>query len=415
MRALLSRAHPVIFSAWTLCAAFFAYFCMYGFRKPFAVGTFDGELWGVDLKILLIVGQMLGYCLSKFIGIKVVSELPGARRGLAIAALIGTAQLALVVFAVVPEGLKPAAMFLNGMPLGMIWGLVFGFLEGRKVSDFLGAGLCASFIVASGFVKTVGKWLLDGGVPEVWMPAASGAIFLLPMALFTWMLAQVPPPSADDEAARTKRAPMDGPARRAFVARYAGGIVAVVAAYIVLTAYRDFRDNFAREIWDAVGYSEKPEIMTTSELPIAFASLVAIALIVAVKKNRLAVLAVHGLMVAGALLVLATTWLYTEGHLGPAPWMISVGLGLYLAYVPFNCVLFDRLVAAGGSVATAGFMIYVADAFGYLGSVGLLLYKNFGEPDLSWLDFFINFSWVMGIACAVGFGASALYFFRATR
>jgi len=415
VRALLSRAHPVIFSAWTLCAAFFAYFCMYGFRKPFAVGTFDGELWGVDLKILLIVGQMLGYCLSKFIGIKVVSELPGARRGLAIAALIGTAQLALVVFAVVPEGLKPAAMFLNGMPLGMIWGLVFGFLEGRKVSDFLGAGLCASFIVASGFVKTVGKWLLDGGVPEVWMPAASGAIFLLPMALFTWMLAQVPPPSADDEAARTKRAPMDGPARRAFVARYAGGIVAVVAAYIVLTAYRDFRDNFAREIWDAVGYSEKPEIMTTSELPIAFASLVAIALIVAVKKNRLAVLAVHGLMVAGALLVLATTWLYTEGHLGPAPWMISVGLGLYLAYVPFNCVLFDRLVAAGGSVATAGFMIYVADAFGYLGSVGLLLYKNFGEPDLSWLDFFINFSWVMGIACAVGFGASALYFFRATR
>ena len=49
-----------------------------------------------------------------------------------------------------------------------------------------------------------------------------------------------------------------------------------------------------------------------------------------------------------------------------ATWMISVGIGLYFGYVPVNCVLFDRLIAAVGKVATAGFLIYVADASGYL-------------------------------------------------
>ena len=95
--------------------------------------------------------------------------------------------------------------------------------------------------------------------------------------------------------------------------------------------------------------------------------------------------------------------------------MISVGLGLYLGYVPVNCVLFDRLIAAVGKVATAGFLIYVADASGYLGSVGLLLYKNFGQPTLSWLSFFTGFSYFMSGICVALFALSALYFHRETR
>ena len=67
-------------------------------------------------------------------------------------------------------------MFLNGLPLGMIWGLVFGFMEGRRTSEVLGAVLCASFIVSSGAVKSVGKLLLaHWHVSPFWMPAAVGA------------------------------------------------------------------------------------------------------------------------------------------------------------------------------------------------------------------------------------------------
>ena len=46
--------------------------------------------------------------------------------------------------------------------------------------------------------------------------------------------------------------------------------------------------------------------------------------------------------------------------------MILNGLGVYLAYVPYGSVLFDRLIASTGVVSTAVFAIYVADFIGYL-------------------------------------------------
>jgi hypothetical protein len=101
--------------------------------------------------------------------------------------------------------------------------------------------------------------------------------------------------------------------------------------------------------------------------------------------------------------------------LDPAWWMIAVGLGLYMAYVPFGCVLFDRLLAALGTIGTAGFLIYVTDAFGYLGSVLLLLYKDLGQPELSWLEFFAGFSYATSLVCSVCFIISAFYFWGQTR
>jgi hypothetical protein len=416
----LEGAPAWVFTVYAVAAAFATYFCMYAFRKPFAVATFAGSvqlplLPPLDYKTLYIIAQVLGYCVSKFLGIKVVSEMRPERRALAILACIGVSELALVLFAVTPAPYSAAWMVLNGLPLGMIWGLVFGFLEGRRVSDLLGAGLCASFILASGFVKTMGKLTLGWGVSESWMPAATGAMFFPPLALFVWMLAQMPPPSASDEALRTKRVPMDGDARRAFFLRYASGLVAITAGYMVLTAYRDFRDNFAREIWDALGYGKEPAILTTAEIPVAVGSLLAVALMMGIRSNRAALMAIHGIMIAGAALVGGSTILYQAGAIGPVAWMISVGLGLYVAYVPVNCVLFDRLIAAVGSAANAGFLIYVADAFGYLGSVGLLLYKNFGQAKLSWLEFFRSFSYATAALCVGLFVAAAAYFWAQAR
>jgi hypothetical protein len=78
-------------------------------------------------------------------------------------------------------------------------------------------------------------------------------------------------------------------------------------------------------------------------------------------------------------------------------------------------VLFDRLIAAVGSVATAGFLITAADAFGYLGSVALLLYKSFGQAKRSWLEFFLGFSYATAFLCAALFVVSAAYFWLRTR
>ena len=43
----------------------------------------------------------------------------------------------------------------------MVFGLVLGFLEGRQTTELLAAGLCASFILADGIMKSVGQNFID--------------------------------------------------------------------------------------------------------------------------------------------------------------------------------------------------------------------------------------------------------------
>ncbi len=417
IKTFLGNTRPSVFNSYCMIAAFTTYFCMYAFRKPFSVGRFEGAfdlplVGEVDLKIMLIISQVFGYTCSKFLGIKVISEMEPHRRALSILVMIGMAELALVGFAVTPSPYNVAFLFLNGLPLGMIWGLVFGFLEGRKSSELLGAGLSASYIVASGAVKSVGKWILDLGYSENWMPVIAGLLFAPLLVVAVYFLKQIPSPTAEDERLRMHRGPMHKSQRREFFGRFAPGLVSLTLLYMLLTAYRDFRDNFAREIWDAVGYGEQPAVFTIAELPIALFVLVALALLMRIRTNSLAVSAIHGIMFLGTAMIGLATLGFQSGLISPLWWMIMVGLGCYLAYVPYGCVLFDRLLASLGVVGTAGFMIYATDAFGYLGSVFLLLYKNFGQPDLSWLGFFIGFSYVASIICCGCFAYSWLYFRR---
>jgi hypothetical protein len=412
----LERANPAVFAGHAIVAAFGAYFCMYGFRKPFSVADFEStvDLFGaaVTEKSVLVVAQAIGYMVSKFLGIKIVSELAPTRRAIAIVVFIALAELALFLFGVTPAPYRALFLFLNGLPLGMIWGLVFGFLEGRRSSEVLGAGLSASFIVASGAVKSVGKALMAQGISETWMPFVTGLVFIVPLVFFVYLLRALPPPTPEDEALRVKRAPMDGKARLGFFAALWPGLVSLVVLYMLLTAYRDFRDNFASNLWAAIGYEDTPSIFTISEIPVAIAVLVPLALVMRIGDNRKALFVIHALIGAGVVLIGGSTLLYQAGILDPAIWMITVGIGLYLGYVPFNCILFDRLVASVGIVATAGFLIYVADAFGYLGSVGLLAYKEFAEPDLSWLEFFVTMSYVTTFVCAAALAYSLFYFYR---
>jgi len=79
-------------------------------------------------------------------------------------------------------------LFINGFPLGMIWGLVFGYLEGRRSTEFMAAVLSISLIFASGFVKTIGRTLMSSiHVNEYYMPFLTGALFVIPLLLFVFL------------------------------------------------------------------------------------------------------------------------------------------------------------------------------------------------------------------------------------
>ncbi len=414
VRRGLAKADPIVFTLVAGLAGFCAYFSMYAFRKPFTAATFDvvaGWRFALDYKIALVIAQAVGYAASKLIGVKVISEIAPARRALAILGLIFAAWLALIAFALVPAPWNVAALFFNGLPLGMIWGLVFGYMEGRRVSEVLGAVLCASFILSSGVVKSVGAWLMqDLQVSDFWMPAATGAAFFPLLFASVWLLAQLPPPNPGDEAERVRRAPMSTNERHAFLAIYAPGVVLLVFAYVLLTAFRDFRDNFAAEIWKALGYGGEAGVFTASELPVAVISLAALAAVMVVRDNLRALMVIHAIVFAGFVLLGVSTLAFGAHLISPLPWMILAGAGLYMAYTPFNAMLFDRLIAFSGRVATAGFLIYVADASGYLGSVALLLWRNFGGFKLDWLQFFTLSAYATSVAGAVLTALAAAYF-----
>ncbi len=415
VKRALSDSNPAVFTVVAGLAGFFAYFAMYAFRKPFTAATFvhvPGWHFALDYKIALIVAQVAGYALSKFIGVKVISEIHPRRRAAAIIGLIGASWLALVAFALIPAPWIVATLFLNGLPLGMIWGLVFGFMEGRRVTEVLASMMCASFILSSGVVKSIGVWLIQAWhINLFWMPAATGLVFMPLLLASVWVLSQLPPPSARDEAERVRRMPMTGAERAAFLRAYAPGLVAIIFAYILLTAFRDFRDNFAAEIWTALGYGGEAAIFSESEFPVAIIALVGMAAVIVVRDNRRALMVIHG-MVAGGFALLGLSTLAFQAHLiSPLVWMILAGSGLYVSYNPVNAVLFDRLVAFSGRVANAGFLIYVADSSGYMGSVALLLWRNFGQASLDWLQFFTLGAYVTALAGFAATVAAAIYFY----
>lgn len=394
-------------------AAFSAYFAMYAFRKPFAAATFGdvGPLGlPIDYKTALLIAQVFGYALSKLIGVRVIAEFGRRGRATAIAALIAAAWVALIAFALIPAPWNIACLFFNGLPLGMIWGLVFSYIEGRRVSEALGAVLCASFIVSSGVVKSVGVLVMDQGVSEYWMPAVTGALFFPVLFVSLWMLERLPAPDAHDEAERTVRVPMHKAERGAFLANHGIAMVLLVIGYVLLTAIRDFRDNFAAELWTAMGLGGDASVFSESELPIAVVTLCALGLLMLIKDNLRALLAMHAIIFAGAVLLGVSTLAYQLGMLAPLPYMILTGAGLYFAYTPFNAMLFDRIIAAIGHAGNAGFLIYIADTSGYAGSVALLLYRSFNAAQVAWLPFYITIAYATSVVLAILTVLSAIYF-----
>lgn len=395
-------------------AAAATYTCMYAFRKPFTAATFEGLAYaGINYKVWLVVAQVLGYMASKFYGIRFISELKTAGRFQSIVLLLGFAWLSLLGFALVPPPWNIAFMFLNGLPLGLIWGIVFSYLEGRRTTELLGVALASTFIFASGFVKSVGSWLLvECGKNPFWMPFIAGAMFIVPLVGFAWLLDRTPPPDALDLAARSERRPMTKEERKGFLQKFLPGIVVLVAAYLLLTVLRDLRDNFAAELWRELGYANQPDIFTQTELPATLVILLGLSLLVLVKNNHTALFLNHFTIFFGLVLVFVSTLLFSQELLNAPLWAMLNGVGLYLAYVPFNCLVFERLIAAYRQPGNIGFIMYVADAIGYLGSVAVLLVKEFVVMEVTWSSFLVGANLWASVVGMVLVGASAFYFQR---
>jgi MFS family permease len=380
-------------TALLLISVFLCYTGMYAIRKSFLAGQYkDLDLgYGIDAKTILVISQVMGYMISKFAGIKVISEMKKEKRAIWLVILITFGLLMLGVFAIAPPKLKVLALFLNGLPLGMIFGLVFSYIEGRKNTELLAAALSATFIFSTGFVKTVGLVLMQNfHVSEYNMPFLTGLVFFPLFLLSVFVLNKSKGPSESDVEERTKRVPMYKAERKAFIAQNGFGYFGLVAIYVLLTIVRDFRDNFMVEFWSEHGFKGAPQIVTLTEIPVAVTVLIIAAAGVLIRKNKIAFNTGVLLTALGAIIVIFSTALFEKNILSPVIWMITSGIGIYLPYILFHCLLFERLVALLSFKGNVGFLFYIADAVGYLGSVTVLFLKEIIGFKQSWTAFFIR-------------------------
>jgi hypothetical protein len=399
---------------WAASAAFCTYFCMYAFRKPFTAGTYtDFSFNGIEFKTLLVIAQVLGYTLAKFIGIKVISEISSSRRSVAIAILIGAAELMLLLFAVVPHAWKVVPLFGNGLALGMVFGLVLGYLEGRQMTEALAAGLCASFIVASGVVRAVGRMLVvDFQISEYWMPVLTGLIFAPPLFVSIWMLTRIPPPTEADIEHRRERTPLSRVDRWSYFSRYALGLTLLLGIYVTLTVLRSIRDDFSLELWIGLGESGKPLVFAQTETLVMFIVVALNASAIWVKRNETAFAISLATVGFGFVLVGAASMLQVGGHLSPFAFMVLSGVGLYLPYIAFHTTVFERLIACTSQKANLGFLMYLADSTGYLGYVGVMLTRTFSSFDerLDMLAFYHQLAFTVSLGSLIAVFCAGNYF-----
>ncbi len=394
---------------------FITYTVIYAFRKPFTVGTFEHEqaILGLHFKDALVISQVLGYMMSKFFGIRFIAELKKIGRGKVILVLVGISWLAFLLFAWVPAPWNILFLFANGFPQGMLWGVMFSYVEGRRATDFIGASLAVSFIFASGLVKSIARWfMIHWNVTELWMPFITGLVFVIPLLGLVWLMEKIPQPSEKDIALKMVRPPLDKQQRKKFLQTFRPGIILLIIIYVFLTIFRDIRDNFAADIWKDLGFSNQPSVFTNTEIPITIIVLILIASMMLIRNNRRAFMITHYIIMTGFLLAGISSFLFITHHLDPFMWMTLVGLGLYIGYIPFNCILFDRMIATFRTAGNVGFLMYLADSFGYLGSVGVILLKTVVTVNIKWTVIYSNGVILLSVTGVLLTVLAAVYFHK---
>ena len=403
-----------IFILWAGGAALLSYSLVYALRKPFTAATFDGlSIWGMDYKVVVTITQILGYLLAKFIGIKLISELKGQHRLKFILGAIVLAELALVGFAILPSPGNIFAMFFNGLALGCMWGVIFSFIEGRRVTDMLASLLGISMVISSGAAKSLGLFVMDHWqVSEFWMPALIGGCALPCLALLGYVLQSLPKPSEEDRALKAERMTLDGRQRWDLFKNYMPFLSIILVANFLLVALRDIKEDFLVKIFDVAGSGYSSWIFAQLDSIVTLIILIIFGLMVFVRNNMRVLLILLSLVILGMLTMSFISLRYEALQLSPVVWLFIQSLCLYLAYLCFQTIFFDRFIACFRIRGNVGFFIVLIDFIGYLGTVIVLAIKEFLNPDINWLSFYNQLAGYVGLGCSVLFVGAWVYLYR---
>lgn len=399
----------ILFILWAGGAALLSYSLVYALRKPYTVASFDGyEVFNMNYKVVVTITQIAGYVLSKFLGIKLISELKQEGRFKFIALSVIVAELSLIFFGLLPAPYNIVAMFINGLSLGCMWGVIFSFLEGRRQTDILASLLGVSIVVSSGMAKSLGMFVMNTfQVSEFWMPALIGAVALPVLLLLGYALNRLPQPTPDDIACKTKRETLNREQRWSLYCRFMPFLTLIFIANILLVVLRDIKEDFLVNIIDVSQHSSWLFAKVDSVVTIII--LIVFALMTYVRDNLKALSLLLGLILTCMIVMSVVSFGYRQIQLSTVTWLFIQSLCLYLAYLAFQTIFFDRFIACFKIRGNVGFFIALNDFLGYTGTVFVLVYKELFTPGLDWGYFYNMMAGYVGIVCCVVFIYSLFY------
>ena len=409
LRTAASNMPDWLFVLWAGGTALLSYSLVYAHRKPFTAAEFDGlQVAGMDYKIVVSIIQLIGYVCAKMLGIKYISELKPEGRLKFIVGSAALSEVSLVAFGLLPAPYNIFALFFNGLSLGCMWGVIFSFLEGRRTTDILASIMGVSMALSSGVAKSLGLYALnDLGVSEFWMPALVGAVAFPLLCFMGWMMTKFPAPTAADIAARTKRVTLDGRQRWQLFVKFMPLLIMLFGANLLLTVQRDIKEDFIVCIIDVSQVSSW-----------AFAHLDSIATLVLLGVFALLSAVGNHLRALCLILIMSAIGMGTIAFLGAeagslnmpvTAWLFLQTLCIDIAYLSFQTIFFERFIACFKVQGNVGFFIITIDFIGYLGTLCLLLFKEFQAPHIDWTSFYNGMSVYIGVACCLAFAGSIIY------
>ena len=406
-----------LFILWAGGTALLSYSLVYALRKPFTAATFDGmDFFGMDYKVATTIMQIFGVwteeeirkVVSKFFAIKIVSELKRENRLKFMIFSVALAELALVFFGLLPTPFNVFALFFNGLALGCMWGVIFSFIEGRKVTDILASLLGVSMAVSSGMAKSLGLFVVNTfGVTEFWMPALIGGLAFPLLVLMGWSLNKLPSPTDEDRALRSERVALNGEQRRQLFKSYMPLLIMLFFANLFITILRDIKEDFLVNIIDVSTISSW--LFAQVDGMVTLIILGIFAMMSLINSNYRVLIVLLSMVIGGAVTISYLAFNYDTLQLPTLYWLFIQSLSLYIVYLSFQTLFFERFIACFKIKGNVGFFIASIDFIGYTGTVCVLLFKEYCSPNIDWMQFYNQFSGWVGIVAGIAFIGSAIY------
>lgn len=397
------KVSDILFIIWAGGAALLSYSLVYALRKPYTAAEFNGlDFFGIDYKIAVTTIQIIGYLISKFAGIKIISEMKREKRFHFFAAFVACAELSLIGFALLPHPYNAISMFFNGLSLGCMWGIIFSFIEGRRVTDLLASLLGVSIVFSSGLSKSIGLYVMnDMNIDPFWMPAIVGGMAFPLLLLFGYGLKRLPNPTEEDIIQKSERVTLNKDSRKALIKKYAPILSLLFISNLLLMILRDIKEDFLVNIIDMSNHSSWLFAQIDSVVTLLILGM--FALLTFCKDNMKALLILMSLVIISCLVMTYISLFHSILNISSITWLFIMSLSLYIAFLTFQTIFFDRFIACFKIKGNVGFFIAMIDFIGYAGTASILISKEIFKIETDWFMLFNNMAAIIGCLCSFFF------------